>query len=578
VTFDDQIRAALDGTTASLREHLEAQLRAFAQEAGRVATEERQRAVEERQQAVKAASETVAAEVRAQAEVLVADVRAQAEAQVGQIRAAAQKHGEELKRVAETQIGELRKALEELRAQAQQQLDAARRIAQAEIEKAHAEIEKAHAEIEKARTDADKDIEQARADAGNDVEKARADADNEIEKARADADKEIEKARADADKDIEKARADAGKDIDEARADADKAKAEAESARAEADLARAETLAAREQAKQEIARAEGEIDTNRKAAAVEAEEVLIARLTAAHTVSERKTAEAVDRAHTDSHQSELSRAARLADAIRNLDEARGLSEVLERLVQCSGHEVDRAAVLLVKGERLTGWGLAGFAPGGPSAKSIDLGVEEAGLAGAVLTSGVAASRPSDAADGPGLPPFAGNAGDRHAMALPVRVGGEVVAVLYADAPRVNEPSSDARWPAILEVLARHASRVLEAMTVQQAAGLSLPRPMARGSHAAVPGPVEQAGNGDEEAARRYARLLLSEIRMYHEPIVDAGRRSGDLMSRLQGEIERARKLYEARVPESVEARAEYFDQEMVRTLAGGDRTLLGSAQ
>ena len=574
MTFDDQIRTALDGTTASLREHLEAQLRAFAQEAARVASEERQRAVDEQQQAVKAASETVAAEVRAQAEVLVADVRSQAEAQVGQIRAAAQKHAEELKRVAETQIGELRKALEELRAQAQQQLDAARRIAQAEIEKAHAEIEKARAESDKARADADKDVEKARADAAQELDKVRADADTEIEKARAEASQEIEKVRADASKNIEEARADA----DKAKAEAESARAEAESARAEADVARAETAAAREQATQEVARAQGEIDTNRKTAAAEAEEVLIARLAAAHAVSERKTAEAVDRAHTDSHQSELSRAARLADAIRTLDEARGLSEVLERLVQCSGHEVDRAAVLLVKGERLTGWRLAGFAPGGPSAKSIDLGIEEAGLAGAVLTSGVAASRPSDAADGPGLPPFAGHAGDRHAMALPVRVGGEVVAVLYADAPRVNEPSSDARWPAILEVLVRHASRVLEALTVQQAAGLSLPRPMARGSHTAVPGPVEQAGKGDEEAARRYARLLLSEIRMYHEPLVDAGRRSGDLMSRLQGEIARARKLYDARVPESVEARAEYFDQELVRTLAGGDRTLLGSVR
>jgi hypothetical protein len=567
VSFDDQIRAALDGATASLRDHLEAQLRAFAQEAARVATEEReqaaraaaderqqalehaarvateerekaleeaarvaaderqrtadeadraaaeerQRAVEQRQQAVKAASEAVAAEVRAQAEVLVADVRSQAETQVAQIRAAAQKHAEELKRAAETQIGELRKALEDLRTQAQQQLDAARRIAQAEIEKAHAEIDKARAETEKA------------------------------------------------------------------HADADKARAEAESARAEADLARAETEATRATATQEIARAQAEIDTNRKAAAGEAEEVLIARLAAAHTVSERKVTEAIDRAYTDSHQSELSRAARLADAIRSLDEGRGLSEVLERLVQCSGHEVDRAAVLLVKGERLRGWRLAGFAPGAPSAKSIDLGVEEAGLAGAVLKNGVSASRPSDATEGPGLPPFAVNAGDRHAMALPVRVGGEVVAVLYADAPLVNEPSSDARWPAILDVLVRHASRVLEAMTVEQAAGLSLSRPMARGSHAAVPGPVERAGNGDEDAARRYARLLLSEIRMYYEPLVDAGRRSGDLMSRLHGEIARARQLYEARVPASVEARADYFDQELVHTLAGGDRTLLGSA-
>ena len=573
MSFDDQIRAALDGTTASLREHLEAQLRAFAQEAARVATEERQRAAEERQQALKeaseqaagekqqalkeaseraaeekeqalkeaseraaeerqqgvrAASEAVAAEVRAQAEVLVTDVRSQAEAQVAQIRAAAQKHAEELKRAAETQIAELRKALEELRAQAQQQLDTARRIAQTEIDKARAEIDKARAEAQA---------------------------------------------------ETEKVRAEAQAETGNARVETERARGEAEAARAEADVSRAETEAVRAQAKEEVARVQAEIEAHKKAAAGEAEEVLIARLAAADTVSERKIAEAIDRARTDSHQTELSRAARLAGATRNLDEARGLSEVLERLVQGAGQEVDRAAVLLVKGVRLAGWRLAGFAPGTPPAKSIDLSVSEAGLAGAVLKSGEAASRPSDAAEGPGLPPFAANAGERHAMALPVRVGGEVVAVLYADAPRVNELSSDARWPAILEVLVRHASRVLEAMTVEQAAGLSLPRPLARGSHSAVPGPVEQAGSGDEETtARRYARLLLSEIRMYHEPIVDAGRRSGDLMSRLHGEIERARRLYEARVPESVQARAEYFDQELVRTLAGGDRTLLGTAQ
>ena len=573
MSFDDQIRAALDGTTASLREHLEAQLRAFAQEAARVATEERQRAADERQQALKeaseqaagekqqalkeaseraaeekeqalkeaseraaeekqqgvrAASEAVAAEVRAQAEVLVTDVRSQAEAQVAQIRAAAQKHAEELKRAAETQIAELRKALEELRAQAQQQLDTARRIAQTEIDKARAEIDKARAEAQA---------------------------------------------------ETEKVRAEAQAETGNARVETERARGEAEAARAEADVSRAETEAVRAQAKEEVARVQAEIETHKKAAAGEAEEVLIARLAAADTVSERKIAEAIFRARTDSHQTELSRAARLAGATRNLDEARGLSEVLERLVQGAGQEVDRAAVLLVKGVRLAGWRLAGFAPGTPPAKSIDLSVSEAGLAGAVLKSGEAASRPSDAAEGPGLPPFAANAGERHAMALPVRVGGEVVAVLYADAPRVNELSSDARWPAILEVLVRHASRVLEAMTVEQAAGLSLPRPLARGSHSAVPGPVEQAGSGDEETtARRYARLLLSEIRMYHEPIVDAGRRSGDLMSRLHGEIERARRLYEARVPESVQARAEYFDQELVRTLAGGDRTLLGTAQ
>ena len=63
--------------------------------------------------------------------------------------------------------------------------------------------------------------------------------------------------------------------------------------------------------------------------------------------------------------------------------------------------------------------------------------------------------------------------------------------------------------------------------------------------------------------------------MYNEPLVDAGRRSRDLLSRLSGEIARARRLYEARVPASVSARFDYFDQELVRTLADGDRSLLG---
>jgi uncharacterized coiled-coil DUF342 family protein len=374
--------------------------------------------MEERQRAVAAASHAAAAEIRAQAEALVADVRSQAEAQVSQFRAAAHTHAEGLKRAAEGQIGELRKGLDELRAQAQQQLDAVRRTAQDEIERVRAEVETAHAEIENARAELEK--------AHGDLEKTHGD----LEKAYG----ALEKAHG---------------ETEWANAEIHKAKAEAEHARHEIDAARAEIEDVRNQASSEIARAQAEVEEDRKRAVAEAEE---------------------------GHQSELSRAARLADAIRNLDEARGLSEVLERLVQSAGYEVDRAAVLLVKGDRLTGWRLTGFAPDGPTAKSIDLSINEAGLAGAVLESRVSVSRPSDATHGPALPPFAADAAEGHAMALPVRVGGEVVAVLYADAPRSDAPLSDARWPAIIEILVRHASRVLEAMTVQQAAGLSLPRP------------------------------------------------------------------------------------------------------
>ena len=333
-----------------------------------------------------------------------------------------------------------------------------------------------------------------------------------------------------------------------------------------------------------VAELRQEVERVRKSTAAEAEELLVAQLATASLDIERKQAAAVERALTDSQQAALAHAARCADAIRALDEGRALGEVLETLAECAGREVDRAAVLVVKGDRLKAWRLAGFSPGAPPAKAIDLSLDEAGLPGAVVRTGIAVSRPAvepgpSQERQPALPPFAQDAGARHALALPVTVGGSVVAVLYGDAPRLDAPSDSSRWPAMLDVLARHASRVLEAMTVQRAAGLALARPAARGSHASLPGPLEQSGTGaEEDAARRYARLLLSEIRMYNEPLVEAGRRSRDLLSRLGGEIDRARQLYEARIPASVSARSIYFEQELVRTLADGDRSLLGGVR
>jgi hypothetical protein len=50
----------------------------------------------------------------------------------------------------------------------------------------------------------------------------------------------------------------------------------------------------------------------------------------------------------------------------------------------------------------------------------------------------------------------------------------------------------------------------------------------------------------------------------------------DLLQRLHAEIDRARRLYEERVPATVEARQSYFQHELIHTLAGGDPAALGS--
>jgi uncharacterized membrane protein len=57
--------------------------------------------------------------------------------------------------------------------------------------------------------------------------------------------------------------------------------------------------------------------------------------------------------------------------------------------------------------------------------------------------------------------------------------------------------------------------------------------------------------------------------------VEQGRAEGNLLTRLGPEIERARRLYEEKIPAAVRQRVDCFDDEVARTLAGGDAGLLG---
>ena len=92
-------------------------------------------------------------------------------------------------------------------------------------------------------------------------------------------------------------------------------------------------------------------------------------------------------------------------------------------------------------------------------------------------------------------------------------------------------------------------------------------------------PVEV--HGDEERrlhndARRFARLLISEIKLYNEQKVAEGRTEHDLYDRLREYIDRSREMYDKRVKAEVAARYDYFHGELVNTLAEGDVSKLGS--
>lgn len=77
-----------------------------------------------------------------------------------------------------------------------------------------------------------------------------------------------------------------------------------------------------------------------------------------------------------------------------------------------------------------------------------------------------------------------------------------------------------------------------------------------------------------EKARRFAKLLVEEIKLYNPTKVAEGRARGDLYSRLRVDIEKSRAAFQNRYGGSISG-VDYFTQELLRILADNNPALMG---
>lgn len=76
-------------------------------------------------------------------------------------------------------------------------------------------------------------------------------------------------------------------------------------------------------------------------------------------------------------------------------------------------------------------------------------------------------------------------------------------------------------------------------------------------------------------ARRFAKLLVSEIELYNKAKVADGRKNQDLYMRLKNDIDRSRQTFEKRFGKALNNGVDYFYDELVKTLAVNDSANLG---
>jgi hypothetical protein len=118
--------------------------------------------------------------------------------------------------------------------------------------------------------------------------------------------------------------------------------------------------------------------------------------------------------------------------------------------------------------------------------------------------------------------------------------------------------------------------------MRQATGAGAAAPAAAAPRPAAAAPAAPAGPAlspeeqkSHDDAKRFARLVVSEIKLYNEAKVNEGRKNKDIYERLKEDIERGRHMYHERVAAPVRESTNYFYDELVRILAGGDQGALG---
>ena len=327
-------------------------------------------------------------------------------------------------------------------------------------------------------------------------------------------------------------------------------------------------------------------------------------------------------------------AANLLKAVAAIQSGATQREILRALLDNTVRYSGRVALFVIKAGAATGWQGRGFTKDGDDtikdfALNVTMGVPEQALRSRMPYSGATSEIDAEFISRFGAP------ADDKVLVLPLLLKEKVAALVYADtgvdasgkmetsalellvlatsawlevaslrkqaqkeetaeaaaektesAPPVHTTSAPS------DPFASHAPKHVVAAAVpvppapvvaEQPVAVAQAEPIVAAAAAAAPAPATDAfaSLSPEDAdvhrkAQRFARLLVDEIKLYNQVKVAEGRRNKDLYDRLKEDIEKSRATYQKRYGSTVAGGADYFSQEVVRSLAEDDRSIMGA--
>src|ERR1051326_155322 len=215
-------------------------------------------------------------------------------------------------------------------------------------------------------------------------------------------------------------------------------------------------------------------------------------------------------------------------AAASIQESTSQAEILRRLLEGEARFAGRVALFVVKGAAVTGWQGIGFEDN-DAVKNVSLNAST-GLVGKAVQGRAMAEGATNEFDSGFISQVKAPAENR-CLVLPLVVKEKVAAVIYADSGVAPGGALDASG---LQSLTRFAAIWLELAALRKAGGAAAedaPQQVAAaavaGSTSAAAAPVSEESELHKKA-RRFAKLLVEEIKLYNQSKVDEGRQHKDL--------------------------------------------------
>jgi hypothetical protein len=305
-------------------------------------------------------------------------------------------------------------------------------------------------------------------------------------------------------------------------------------------------------------------------------------------------------------------------------------EILRALLQNTVRYSGRGALFVIKSGMATGWQGRGFEDN-DSIKDFSLDLRS-GVAAQAMQTHTPCEGGSAEMDARFITHFRAPSDDK-VLILPLLLKDKIAALVYADSgtnsdtkidvaslqlivaatgtwlevislrkqsqrdvvPELGEkadanPSAMSAAPSISDPFAAHSPKHISRSESQEsdAGKTAVPEhaPMAMAASATDSSSSTRVASGksremsavDQDThrkAQRFARLLMDEIKLYNKDTLVEGRKNRDLYDRLKEDIEKSRSTYQKRYGSTVAADSDYFDQELIRSLAEDDASLLG---